>query len=216
MPSTQYPITETFLSVQSEGSLAGQAAFFIRFGGCNLTCQFTPTLKCDEKLHCDSENNSMISSMELMILARKSKTHNIIITGGEPSLNGSVSKLIRYFRREGYHVSVETNGHKIERLLDANLITYSPKIGFSKGARQISYDEYLSFEHKGDIELKLLAGIDNTPDTGRWEDYPLKYLQAINHEDTINITNARYVSDFVATNPEWYTSFQAHKITKVR
>ena len=216
MPSSiTYPLTETFMSVQSEGSQAGQPAFFIRFHGCNLDCKFGDGFVCDETLHSKPQYDK-VTPLELLIMVRKACTHNVVITGGEPSLNGSIGSLIRYLRHEGYHVAVETNGYKMERLLDANLITYSPKIGHSAGARQIRYAEYQAMGHKDDIELKLLANAENPVDTGRWDDYPLKFVQAINYEHDVCIAAIRYVTDFVAANPEWYMSFQTHKITGAR
>jgi len=203
------------MSVQSEGSLAGQPAFFIRFHGCNLECKFGDGFTCDESLHSLPKYDKM-SPLELLIQARKANTHNVVITGGEPSLNGGIGKLIRYLRHEGYHVSVETNGYMMERLTDANLITYSPKIGYSKGARLISYDEYCTMDHSEEIELKLLANEANPVDSGRWDAYPLKYVQAINNEHSICQSAVEYVTNYCASNPEWYMSFQAHKVTGAR
>ncbi len=209
-----YAIAETFLSVQGEGRQAGQAAFFIRFHGCNLVCNFGNGFVCDDDAHV-SKPISELTALDLVIQARKAGTHNIVLTGGEVSLDPNISKLIRYFRHEGYFVAVETNGVKIERLLDANLITYSPKIGFARKARQISYDDYLSLGHSGNIELKLLAGEHHHVDTGRWDSYALKYVQAIGNAHTFDDANMKYCVDFVTHNPEWYLSTQLQKLYKV-
>ncbi len=199
------------MSVQGEGSLAGQAAFFIRFHGCNLTCDFGNGFKCDDTNH-TKPNYEEIGSLDLMIKARKAGTHNIIITGGECSNDKNIHKLIRYFRREGYHVSAETNGNHIERLAGANLITYSPK----KRGRLVTYEDYKEMEGGGmpDIELKLLAGTQDTPDK-IWEDYPLKYIQAIGNEHSFDEANMKYCVDFVTKNTEWHLSTQLQKLYKV-
>ena len=202
------------MSVQGEGSQSGQAAFFIRFHGCNLTCDFGNGFVCDDKAH-SGPTSEMLSSLDLVIRARKSNTHNIVITGGEASLNGAVDKLIRYLRHEGYHVAVETNGHKMERLLDANLITYSPKTGFGDKARLVPYEEYQAMNHGGEIELKLLAGKDNHVDEGRWDSYPLKYIQAIGYTHEFDADNLTYCVDFVTNHKKWYLSTQIQKLYKV-
>ena len=212
MPEGIYKIAETFHSSQSEGSQAGQAAFFIRFHGCNLTCDFGNGFKCDDLIHSKPDYDSL-TLFNLDILARKIKdTKNIIVTGGEATLDKNLPDLITGLQGLGYHVAVETNGQFIERAIDADLITYSPK---EKG-RWIPYTEYITMEagKMPNIELKLLGGVNN-PVNKYWEDYPLKYLQAINHQDSLSSVNTRWVADFVRENPDWYQSFQIHKFTGV-
>jgi len=158
----------------------------------------------------------MLSLLDLEIRARKiTETLNVVITGGEPSMSGGIGKMIRMLKSFGFYVSVETNGYKMERLIDADLITYSPKLKYSAGARMIAWEEFSSWDTNGEIELKLLANENNPVDTGRWDSYPIKFVQAINHSDSIDIENARWVSEWVAKNPDWRVSFQTHKVVKV-
>ena len=49
--SKTYPIVETFYSIQGEGKYAGRAAYFIRFLGCNLKCDFGNGFVCDDTAH---------------------------------------------------------------------------------------------------------------------------------------------------------------------
>ncbi len=217
MPSSQYKIAETFHSIQGEGSWAGQQAFFIRFHGCNLTCDFGGGFACDDVAH-TSKDFKMMTVMDMEIAARKiPNTLNIVITGGEVTLNSGIGKVINSLKLLGFHVAVETNGYKIERLSDADLITYSPKIAWSKVARLITYNDYLKIFEGGRpiIELKLLAGKSNEVDVKLWEDYPLKYIQAIGNKHGFDKTNMRYCVDFVTVNPEWYLSTQLQKLYKV-
>jgi len=214
MPSTQYKIAETFHSVQGEGSQGGQQAFFIRFHGCNLACTFGK-FKCDDAAHSGPEFK-MMTIMDMEIAARKiPDTMNIIITGGEVSLNAGIGKVIRTLKSFGFHVAVETNGYKIERLKDADLITYSPKTQWEENARTILYDEYQEMEDMPKIELKLLAGVLYPP-MKMWEDYPLKYVQAIGEEHDFDKPNLSFCVDWVTRNPEWYLSTQLQKLYGVR
>jgi len=216
MPSTQYKIAETFHSVQGEGSQAGQQAFFIRFHGCNLKCDFGNGFVCDDKAH-SGFDHEMLNLFELEIKARKvSTTLNIVITGGEVSLVGDIGRFIRAFKGFGFHVAVETNGYKIERLADADLITYSPKDKWDKKARSVCYEEYALMSGMPAIELKLLAGESDEVDVERWDTYPLKYVQAIGYEHNFDHTNMKYCVDFVTQNPDWHLSTQLQKLYKVQ
>ena len=48
----EYPIVETFHSVQGEGFFAGVNAFFIRLAGCDVFCPW-----CDQKENLVNEKN---------------------------------------------------------------------------------------------------------------------------------------------------------------
>ena len=40
---SSFNVAETFLSINGEGTRAGQLAFFIRLAGCNLRCDYCDT-----------------------------------------------------------------------------------------------------------------------------------------------------------------------------
>ena len=39
----KYPVVEQFVSINGEGTKAGELAVFIRFKGCNLNCSYCDT-----------------------------------------------------------------------------------------------------------------------------------------------------------------------------
>ena len=41
---TYYEVAEAFVSINGEGTKAGQMAVFIRFRGCNLACSYCDTV----------------------------------------------------------------------------------------------------------------------------------------------------------------------------
>ena len=67
-------INEIFYSLQGEGFYTGTAAVFVRFSGCNLTCDF-----------CDTEHQSGTLMTDEAILEAISAypTPYVILTGGE-------------------------------------------------------------------------------------------------------------------------------------
>jgi len=116
-----YRIAEIFYSIQSEGYNSGMPAVFIRFYGCNLKCNF-----CDEK---DKRIFKEYDIKDLIIELKKYVCKNIILTGGEPSLQID-ALLLNNLKNEGYKIFIETNGslkinEKYKRFID--WITVSPK-----------------------------------------------------------------------------------------
>ncbi len=105
MPS--YKIAETFLSINGEGVKAGELAFFIRFVGCNLSCDY-----CDTKwANTPDAPFTPMTETELYTLVKESGARNVTITGGEPMIQPKIGELLDFLCRDpGLYVEVETNG----------------------------------------------------------------------------------------------------------
>ncbi len=117
-----FPINEIFISVQGEGLNFGKVALFIRFGKCNLHCNF-----CDTKYAWN--NFKLFSEKKIIKILEKNKniTSFLILTGGEPCLY-DLTTLIKDAKKIGYTIAVETNGTIYQKWLeDVDWITVSPK-----------------------------------------------------------------------------------------
>ena len=72
-------IKEIFTSIQGEGPYIGVKQLFIRFCGCNLSCEY-----CDT----DYDGGNVYTVEELLAEVNKhSNCHSVSLTGGEPLLN---------------------------------------------------------------------------------------------------------------------------------
>lgn len=128
------PIAEIFHSIQGEGLYAGVPAIFIRTGKCNLACSWcdTPyTWKKGEEDYVFLEYSTILE--KVANLMKKTKTHHLVMTGGEPMLH---QNLIRFIRDKLPHsfIEVETNG-TIPSILQERTVdhfTISPKLKNSK------------------------------------------------------------------------------------
>lgn len=96
-------VHEIFTSIQGEGLDTGLPCTFIRLFGCNLKCVY-----CDQPQ--DPKDMKEMSIKEIIEEVQKSPVKNICLTGGEPLMQSKANELIETLVREGYNVSIETNG----------------------------------------------------------------------------------------------------------
>lgn len=121
---THYPVAETFVSINGEGTHAGQLAVFIRFRGCNLNCSFCDTMWVNQP---DTPYTSMTAE-ELCQMVQQTGVTNVTITGGEPLLQPDISQLLaRLAETPGRYVEIETNGS----INLAPFVSISPSIAFT-------------------------------------------------------------------------------------
>ena len=96
-------ITEVFLSLQGESSLAGWPTVFIRLTGCPLRCQY-----CDTTYAFQGGEWRTIDAL-LEDTARFGVKH-VCVTGGEPLAQKPCLELLARLCDAGYVVSLETSG----------------------------------------------------------------------------------------------------------
>ena len=102
----KYKIAEIFESINGEGTLAGQLAFFIRFTGCNLNCSY-----CDTKwANVPDAKYTEMTADEILSEVKKSGIKNVTVTGGEPLIQQEIIPLLETLCGDGRYVEIETNG----------------------------------------------------------------------------------------------------------
>ena len=193
---TVYNIVEIFHSVQGEGYRSGIPHVFIRFGRCNLRCEW-----CDTNFDIYEE----MTAEDIMTAVAKFSCKNIIFTGGEPMLN-DLWPLARILKHEGYHLSVESNGTVVipEGLLD--WICISPK--------DQMYPNVSIKQREGD-ELKCVyVGQPLSMYDDLKGGFTHLFLQPCYDEAASVEANGQgfaMTESVVKENPEWRLSLQTHK-----
>lgn len=108
MPSvsdtTQLPVMEQFYTLQGEGFYQGQAAYFIRLGGCDVGCVW-----CDVKESWDAGQHARQSITQMAAAASATPAKIVVITGGEPLMH-SLDALTKQLRKAGLRCHLETSG----------------------------------------------------------------------------------------------------------
>lgn len=103
----EYKVVEKFVSINGEGTRAGELAVFIRMKGCNLDCEY-----CDTKW-ANEENASceIMTEEDIRNYIRDTGVKNVTLTGGEPLFRKDMDVLIDYLMQDKDRVvEIETNG----------------------------------------------------------------------------------------------------------
>lgn len=198
-----FPIVEIFESLQGEGFNTGMLSIFVRFGKCNLTCPW-----------CDTNYNQFEqwTLNDILAKVRSYSAKNIIITGGEPTIQPNLSLLLNQLKKEGYFLAIETNGLK-EIPPQIDYIATSPKrmyqekyqrrcIEFANEVRVVVDGEVQTFCEQ--LENKIKA-----------EHY---YLSPCEKEGKMNLLET--ITQIGLLNqrpnkPKWQLSIQTHKIVGI-
>lgn len=103
-------IVEVFSSLQGEGLRVGERQIFVRFGGCNLHCDY-----CDEPDTIPIPSGKVWSAARLktaiLALNKKCPHRSVSWTGGEPLLHPAfLAPMMRWARGQGLENYLETNG----------------------------------------------------------------------------------------------------------
>ena len=197
---SEYPIVETFHSIQGEGFWSGYNAFFIRLAGCDVHCPW-----CDQKETWSTKNYPLLTVEKLLKKVEEIKTEHIIITGGEPLLH-DLDALTTILQSSGAKLHIETSGaHPFTGYFD--WVTFSPKP--YKLPHQTIYDHVSELKVVIDNENDLIWAESEAKKISA--DIP-KYLQP----QWNNLQTQELVFQYILKNPQWRLSLQTHKFLGVK
>ncbi len=135
---TTFPVIEKFVSINGEGTRAGELSAFIRFMGCNLRCPY-----CDTKYsYGDNVSFEYLSIDDICKFAQD--ITNVTLTGGEPMIH-DLSQLCRKLTENDHRVEIETNGSfSIEPLRGIGGVTFTLdyKLPSSGMEQEMDLDNY--------------------------------------------------------------------------
>ena len=192
---TTYPIVEIFHSVQGEAFHAGVPHVFIRFGNCNLRCEW-----------CDTDFLTY-EEMELGNIVDEVLSYNckrVIFTGGEPCLQ-DLETIGKALKVHGINLSVETNGTiEVPEIIDWICVSPKDQLYPNVGIKQRIGDELKVVYCGQDLTLydELKDGFDHL------------FIQPCYFENESvewNGKNFAQTENIVKHNQDWRLSLQTHK-----
>lgn len=191
-----YELVEIFESLQGEGRNVGRPCLFVRFAGCNLKCPW-----------CDTEVTKRFSASldELLAELGQYRAKSVVLTGGEPTIQGDMPELVAALKNAGYWIAVETNGtNDADWLSFVDYVACSPKRG---AALRIAAAN----------EVRVVAEDEATVDFCRAvrtqiaaTDY---YVSPCDREGQIDLATAKSV---LSQLDGWSLSVQLHKLLGFR
>jgi 7-carboxy-7-deazaguanine synthase len=150
-------ISEIFSSIQGEGLYQGRAQVFVRFFGCNLSCDY-----CDTPL----ENFREFSVDQLLREVEKAGcSDSVSITGGEPLYQAAfLEDFLPLLKGKGKSVYLETNGvlyQALSRVIDwVDIIAMDFKLPSSTGGKEywLQHREFLKISCRKEVFVKVVIG----------------------------------------------------------
>jgi len=192
---TSYPIVEIFHSVQGEAFHAGIPHVFIRFGNCNLSCEW-----------CDTDFLTF-EEMDLKEIIDRVLSFNckrVIFTGGEPCLQ-DLETIGNALKEYDIELSIETNGTiTVPDVIDWICVSPKDQVYPNVAIKQRTGDELKVVYCGQDLSLydDLKDGFDHL------------FIQPCYLESESVEWNGRnfvQTESLVKNNQEWRLSLQTHK-----
>ena len=194
------PLMEDFYTIQGEGFNTGEAAYFIRLGGCDMGCWW-----CDVKESWDASVHPLTLTDDIIQKVMRYPARAAVVTGGEPVLY-NLDYLCSELKKRNVRTFLETAG--VRKLSGSwDWICLSPKKG------SLPLQEYFQEAH----EMKVIISQESD---FKWAELNADkahngchlYLQPewSKHNQILPL-----IVNYVKAHPDWKISLQTHKFINI-
>lgn len=198
--SATLPLMEAFYTIQGEGFYQGNAAYFIRLGGCDVGCHW-----CDVKESWDMDAHPKVEIKQIVAEAAKYPGRMAVVTGGEPLMH-NLDSLCETLHTYGFRNNIETSGaYPLSGKWD--WICFSPK------KFKVPHPGIYAQAH----ELKVI--IYNKSDFAWAEEFADRMNPAcklfLQPEWSRSKEMLPLIVEYIKSNPKWEVSLQIHKYMNI-
>lgn len=161
------PIAEIFgPTLQGEGPYIGRRAAFVRFGGCNLSCEWCDTAYTWDSTRFNLRHTITARTAQSVADDVSERDGIVILTGGEPMLHAnraSFLALLDELKSTGREIHVESNGTIFpsdEVLAKLDVVVLSPKLrnaGSHHGRTATMADGWVTYQRAHEVHLKFVC-----------------------------------------------------------
>ena len=200
MSSHSLPLMEHFYTIQGEGFHTGRAAYFLRLGGCDVSCVW-----CDVKDSWDANAHPQVEIETMLQYIKEAKAQMAVITGGEPLLH-HLDELTQLLHQNNIETNIETSGSSpLSGKWD--WICLSPK-KFKAPLLEV-------IEKANELKIVIFNKTDF-----EWAE---KYATLVNEKCILYLQPEwdkssqmlPQIIDYVKQNPKWKISLQTHKFMQI-
>ena len=226
-------VKETFVTLQGEGSRAGQPAVFVRFAGCNLWSGFEKYRhkgrgECAAWCDTDFATGEPISPRKLVKrvveLSDGWATPFVVLTGGEPMLQlkrGTGQDFLALLESAGVAIAIETNGtidvgDLYPSVIDHVTVSPKPLVGEEPGVGLPGFDHIV--QRRG-TDLKVVVPTPFDLDALSGWDFDHWFVQPMDRGEVDGDKPGSHALIGAIKNAErlgWRVSIQTHKYVGLR
>jgi len=197
---TLLPVMEEFYSIQGEGMNTGNAAYFLRIGGCDVGCSW-----CDIKESWNADLWPLASTDNVIKNIEQCPAKAMVVTGGEP-LQYNLNYLCSELKKKNVQTFLETSG---SCLLSGewNWICLSPKKN-SPPLKEI---------YTKANELKVIIHDESDFEWAEKNAMMIKSptLLILQPEWSVRKKMMPLIVEYILKNPKWKISLQSHKYMNI-
>lgn len=194
------PLMEEFYTIQGEGFNTGQAAYFIRIGGCDVGCRWCDVKESwNRKLHPPTLTDNIVNNASLQ------PAKAVVITGGEPLMN-NLDYICSELKSRGIKRFLESSGaHPFSG--DWDWICVSPK------KKSPPVESVYSKANELKVVIEKIEDFEWAEENAKLvPESCLLYLQPEwSQVDAI----MQPIVEYVQANPKWLISIQSHKYMRI-
>jgi len=194
------PLMEAFYTLQGEGFNTGQAAFFVRLGGCDVGCHW-----CDVKESWNAKLFPPTPTESIVKEVVKYPAKAVVVTGGEP-LMYNLDYFCTELKSQGVRRFLETSG-AYPLSGEWEWICLSPKKNAPplKSVYSMANELKVIISNKGDLD---------------WAEKNTRFVSPTCHLYLQpEWSKAEYmmpiITEYVMAHPKWKISLQSHKYMRI-